>query len=459
MKSQAKIFGLTAALLFAAACGKHDDYLYYLGQKAADTHLAVSVKEIHSAGAIDILWIIDNSPSMGAHQQAVIQNTNQFMHAFVQNRISWKMGLISTDISDQPYIGFSTPFDYTNTTPEATFGVAVNSLGLGGSGTERTFDPILKALTEHPEFERPGVPLAVLIVTDAIEQSSIDAPTFITQFHGAVGNRPVFVYPVLAATDLAPPGGCEPDESPYDYVGSPYEAFAHSAKLSHAYSICDPEFGANLGKIGNEIVQQIFHPEIRLTKRPKASSIVVKYQGNPLPSGPKAVGGMWYYDHDSNSVIFYSLEFAHDDTAAVEVEFVTDDGLPDTGTAPPENGIAISSARAITSSAFEDNWFEFDLHLDSPHNYPDAGAVMSPIVIEGAIKLKVYFTKISTRTDYDYVRIYDSERNRVQDFTGDIPDAFWSAEIPGDRCQVNIETFGGGNQWGYSISKVAAVFR
>ncbi len=459
MKTHAKILGLTAALLFAAACGKHGDYLYYLGPKAPDTHLAVSVKEIHSSGAIDILWIIDNSSSMGAHQQAVVKNTSQFMHAFVQNRISWKMGLISTDRAEKPYVGFAKPFDYTDPNPEATFGTAVNDLGLGGDTTERTFEPILKALTEHPDFARPNVPLAVLIVTDATEQSSIDAPTFITQFRGVVGSRQLFVYPVLAATDLAPPGGCEPDESPYNYVGSPYETFALNAKISHAYSICDPNFGANLGKIGEEIVQQIFHPEIRLTKRPKPSSIVVKYHGSALPSGPKSVGGMWYYDHESNSVIFYSLDFAHDDTANVEIEFATDDGLPDTGTAPEANGITLSPARLSTPATGSDNWFEFDLHLDSPHDYPSGGVTLPPIVIEGAKKLKVYFTKIDTEKGYDFVQIFDSNKNKIQEFTGDIPDAFWSAEIPGDRCQVNIAADGSGNGFGYSITKVSAVFR
>ncbi|MBS1960633.1 MAG: VWA domain-containing protein [Bdellovibrionales bacterium] len=334
-----KLLALALGLSVVFACGKHEDFLYVLPAKEPTNSLAVKVKEIHSSGGIDILWVIDNSGSMDPHQQNVIRNTGLFMQDFLKNRVSWKMGLISTDVSEQPYIGFDKPFDLTDPDPAASFGQAVARLGTNGDATERTFEPVLKAFRDYPGFLRRNTALAVLIVTDAPEQSSIDAATFLPQFRALVGDsRPVFVYSVLAATDIAPPGGCYTQESEFPYAGSPYEAFAQNAKIGRAFSICDPNFGTNMGKIGTELVQQVYRPEIRLARRPRASTIKVLFHDAPLPAGPKDQGGLWYYDQDRNSVVFYDLGFAQGETESVTVDFEPDDGLPDTAPGPVSEG-------------------------------------------------------------------------------------------------------------------------
>lgn len=325
-----KLLALALGLSVVFACGKHEDFLYVLPAKEPVNSLAVKVKEIHSSSGIDILWVIDNSGSMDLHQQNVIKNAGLFMQDFLKNRIAWKMGLISTAVSEAPYIGFAKPFDLTDPDPAASFGQAVAQLGTFGDATERTFEPILKALSDYPNFLRRETALAVLIVTDAPEQSSIDAATFLKQFRAIVGdNRPVFVYSVLAATDIAPPGGCTTQEDNFTYAGSPYEAFAQNAKIGRTFSICDPNFGQNMGKIGTELVQQVYRPEIRLARRPRPSTIKVLFHDRLLPAGPKDKGGLWYYDQDRNSVVFYDLGFAQGETESVTIDFDPDDGLPD----------------------------------------------------------------------------------------------------------------------------------
>ncbi len=455
----ARIFSFVCALALLAGCGKHGDFLYYLPQKDSDTHLAVNVKELRSAGGIDILWVIDNSPSMDIHQNNVIRNTGVFMQDFLTKKVSWKMGLVSTDIADIPYIGFDHPFDYTDPNPALTFGTAVSHLGTMGSGTEKTFDPILKALNAHPDFLRKDTPIAVLIVSDAPEQSSIDAPTFLSQFRATIGDRPLFVYPVLAATDIAPPGGCRTEELPFTYVGSPFEAFVLNGKIGRPYSICDQGFGTNLGKIGNEIVQQIFRAEIRLGKRPKTSTLQILFHGIPLPAGPKESGGLWYYDHDRNAIVFYNLDFARGDNESVAIDYVADDGLPDTSTAPVPHGFVAARNRSTSrEDALADTWFDFDFKLESPHDYPNGGVGMPAIVVDGAKKMKLFFSRIKTEDTYDFVQIFDQSGKLIQEVTGDHPDGMWSTEIPGNRCSVAIRADGSGTDYGFSISKLSVVF-
>jgi hypothetical protein len=452
--------GFAAISLLASGCGKHSDYLYYLSQKEPNAHYDVNVKEIHSAGGIDILWVIDNSGSMSDHQQNVIRNTGLFLQDFLAKRISWKMGLLSTDILDAPFVGFKRPFDNTDPDPTLTFQTAVTKLGTMGDPEERTFDPILKAFQNYPDFLRVNTPLAVLVVTDATEQSAIDATTFVQRLRALIGSRDLYVYPVLAATDIAPPGGCiASGETSFAYSGSSYETFAKAAKISHAYSICDSDFGTNLGKIGNEIVSQIFHPEIRLGKRPKASTLRVLYHGNPLPSGKPEDGGMWYYDQDRNAIAFYSLDFAKGDTEAVTIDYSPDDGLPDSAPAPiPYPQFQNRSSFSEASRALDPSWFEYDFNLESTHDYPDGGSAFPAIVVEGAKKMKLYFSRINTEKGYDYVRIHDASGNLVESFDGDYPDGAWSDEIEGDRCAVSLEADGSENRWGFAVTKIAVSY-
>lgn len=443
--------GIVATLLLASACARQEDHIYYLPEREPDSHLAVKVKEIRSAGGIDIIWVIDNSGSMDSHQRNVIQNAGRFMQEFLTKRISWKMGLLSTDVTEVPYVGFDRPFDSTDPNPAATFVNAVSRLGTSGDGTEKTFDPILRALTDYPNFLRDDKPLAILVVTDAPEQSTIGATTFLQRFRAIVGpNRPVFVYSVLAANDLAPPGGCSTQETGYDYANGPYEAFALNAKIGRAFSLCDPSFGSNLGKIGDEIVQQVFHPEIRLGRRPRPNSIKVHFHEALLPPGRKEDGGIWYYDHDRNAIVFYNLDFAVGESEAVTVDFETDDGFPDESTTRP--------VPAGFVSAKADAWVEFPFNLESPHPYPNGGVATPAIVVDGAKKLKIHFTAIDTESGYDSVEIYDRDHKKIQNFSGAISTGFWSQEIEGDRATVAISADGSNTGFGFAISKVAVFY-
>ena len=82
--------------------------------------------------AVDILWTIDNSGSMGDHQRDVIANANSFISQFTQSTaLEWRMGLVSTDTQDEPYVGLIPGTELNYLTPNAVtkFQQAVRRLG------------------------------------------------------------------------------------------------------------------------------------------------------------------------------------------------------------------------------------------------------------------------------------------------------------------------------------------
>ncbi len=128
---------------------------------------------------VDFLWIVDNSGSMGAHQNAV-KNAGDAMAALLQNSMSdWRMGLVTTSY----YVASATSEvrDFT-TDPnriKCWFDQACTGPGnwvtTSGSGNERGFQSARMALDPGGFFAgkvRPGAKLVLVVLTDTEEQST-----------------------------------------------------------------------------------------------------------------------------------------------------------------------------------------------------------------------------------------------------------------------------------------------
>lgn len=316
---------LVSMVLLLGSCGK-ENYIY-LRRQAAKTNQEFRVKEMKGSSAVDIIWVIDNSGSMDSYQQDVVANANAFMQDFIKKQLNWKMGVISTDSSDAPYAGFngSTQLDATIVDPVNTFIRVVNKLGTNGSGSEETFVPILKSIGNDPSFLRPNTPLAVIMVTDAEEQSRISEKDFVNKLATATQGRNIFAYGVFAAEDF----GCDSDEGEWDYKGSPYEYFIKSAMVGQTFPLCR-DFGTSLVDIAHDIVTRVSYSAIYLSSRPDLSTLKVYYHDELLPAGPTEKGGFWMYDHRLNAVVFNNLDFAKDETDSVRVVFEEDLSIPST---------------------------------------------------------------------------------------------------------------------------------
>lgn len=313
---------LTCTFFSLSSC--NEGFLYYneLREKGK-IDKDVAIKTIVSSSQLDILWIIDNSGSMGSHQQRVIDNTTTFMQLFFDKRLNWKMGLLSTSDYQTPYIGFTPDKPLNSTMPDAVakFQAAVRALGTSGSSTEKTFQPLVDKLTRFPDFVRVGSAFAVIMVTDAAEQSGA-ARDWLTEFKKATSNASgVYGYGVFASADF----GCSGEG--FNYAGSPYETFLKGLDAYKTLTLCDPDFGKVLAEISNDLVSRAAYYWIPLPFRPKAKTIVVSYKGVPLVPGPKEVGGLWYYNYDKNAIIFYDLDFAGGETDQVHVYAEEDNGI------------------------------------------------------------------------------------------------------------------------------------
>ncbi len=316
MKRFPRWFWSLVLVLSLSGCGKER----YLFVQNATNHLDRSfpVKEVKGSSSVDMLWVIDNSGSMGDYQTQVMTNANAFMQDFIKQKLNWKMGLVSTDDTDLPYIGFAgtDQLDSTVADPVGLFTHAVDRLGTSGSAVESTFEPILQSIAQDPTFLRPKTPLAIIMVTDAEEQSGIDASDFISRLSNLTAGRNVFAYGVFASQDFS----CRSDEGDWDYQGSPYETFIKSAYVGQTYPLCR-DFGTSLVNIAHDIVTRVSHTAIYLTNRPDTSTLKVIYGNQELPAGPSEAGGVWVYDYGLNAIVFNSLDFAINDSDSVRVVY------------------------------------------------------------------------------------------------------------------------------------------
>jgi hypothetical protein len=281
------------------------------------------LKEIIPITDIDILWVVDNSGSMLSHQFTVIQNINGFIDGLVQNSsLHWKTGLISTDQNEQPVIGFrpNDVLDYTIPNTANRFKAAVQGLGTLGSGSEMTYAPIVNALTDFPFFLRDDAYLAIILVSDAPEQSRMGTTEFVDFLKSVKGDlSKVRFYGFINPTDWF----CPPTDDGFTWVGSKYEELLTRIKGA-AYKLCDPMFGSNLANLGADLAKEVTSPRIKLNDRPILSSIKVFRGDKEVPGGSN---GFWYFDIDLNSIIFTDLSFAPGGSEVVRVEYKIDDGI------------------------------------------------------------------------------------------------------------------------------------
>jgi len=314
--------------LFLVGCGKDQLVFFDNPDPAPEVTVHHTLKEMVGNQFADILWVIDNSGSMDNYQQSVIQNASLFINEFTQKKtLNWKMGLLSSDIGENPYLGFAPGDELLSSSPDPVlrFQNAVSNLDTWGSGYEMFFDPIVKQMSQYPNFGRKAATLAIIFVTDAEEQSGTnDAQLFLDFLKiQKTSLTSVVVYGVFAANDL----GCRSDEGFWNYAGSEYEEVI-KATQGKVYPICSPDFGKNLADLGKDLVSRLTNPSIKLKVRPKIRTLEVLYQGKKLKGGLKENGGFWIYDFEAGSIVFHDTSFAPDDNESVEIRFEPDDGLP-----------------------------------------------------------------------------------------------------------------------------------
>lgn len=269
--------------------------------------------EIHvqpQISELDVLFVVDDSGSMQIHQQNLIKNIPALTKAALTHGVHVHAGVTTTTsecmaglpvdkcggkFAGKPNVADSKQVDFLTTLSRNL------NVGSYGSGDERPFLTAISALSEpvmsmdHKNFYRPLANLAVVILTDADDQSVNQSPESFVNFLQGLKADPKLVSLSIINAPMAD-ANCSKDDR---NQGDKLERAAHSMN-GKQISLCAPDFGAQLGELGAGLVRGVTQ-EIPLTAVPDMSSIRVTYGSTELVGGDIHRG--WVYDSVKNLVV------------------------------------------------------------------------------------------------------------------------------------------------------------
>ncbi|WP_413574474.1 hypothetical protein ACLVWU_09625 [Bdellovibrio sp. HCB290] len=345
---------------------------------------------------VDILFVTDNSDSMKSAQANLIKNLNRFTNGISNNKmIDYHIGVIST--WDQKWenpeskkadeykagelrfvkttAGTETKERFvTKKDPAAvlatTLKIGVVALKDGGPENEEFFSPLTAALEKsgrgaaNEGFFREDAQLVVIFLTDADDASNRISPEQMAQtlvdFKGGRQDK-VSVYGVLVDAGDADQYKdwalrVHPTYHPECFVGQKnngkcsgfgperLEQLIVAANTGSGnpkqirdqfiMSIVSPNFGAELGRMGDSITVKTLEKQIYLSQIPRVDDagqlmLRVRY-GTPevLAQGkgqliPKKLNGGWNYNPSSNSVkLSGDIKYQYTEGARFAVDLV-----------------------------------------------------------------------------------------------------------------------------------------
>lgn len=260
----------------------------------------------------DILFVVDNSGSMGDHQTNLANNISLFTSTFLEKSIiDYNIAVINTDNGGIYTTGFccgkfvGETKIISKTTLRANYVLRQNLLvGINGSGEESPFGAVLNALSPallqdwNSGFLRNDAALIVVFITDAEDQSDASAQElydYLLRLKNGRKHR-LLAYGALVPTIEV---GCRRDEDRvYPRKIEQFLSMVPNAGRSNVFSLCDEQFGAHLAGIATEIVNQV-SSTVYLTRFPDLETIQVVYGNLTIPQDEKKG---WVYDRSLNAI-------------------------------------------------------------------------------------------------------------------------------------------------------------
>ena len=282
-------------------------------------------KFIQSSGQdVDVLFVVDDSGSMGEEQSNLSNNFDTFIAGAATWNNDYHVGVTTTDLDASGGALVGDPRFVTSSNWQ-TFASNVK-VGTNGSGTEKGLAAAQMALSLpntsdtgvacgsdaecEPEqcvdgfcggpnrgFLRKDASLEVVFVSDEEDQSPSDLAFYINFFKNMKGffNENLF----HAHAIVGPSGGCSSGDGEAD-AGHRYMDLAN-ATGGNIISICDPNWAqglASIGEIAFGLKVQFF-----LSRVADPPTITVTVAGAPC-SDSSGGATNWSYDAGSNSVVF-----------------------------------------------------------------------------------------------------------------------------------------------------------
>jgi hypothetical protein len=250
-----------------------------------------------AVAAVDILFVVDDSCSMGDEQMALANNFASFISAATSGLGDWHLGVTTTDLRGQHGHLTGSPPVLTPLTPNVAAAFAANvQVGIRGSTLEEPLACMAAALsstnlaTFNAGFLRTDAALAVVIITDAVESSPLPIDAYVASLVELKAGKPeLFTVSVIGPFSQTP--GCSiegVDDGRYlDMVTATGGAHAE---------ICDIGSGNTLQGISNTVFSNRRAFTLSNIARSQAD-IFVTVAGSLVTTG-------WRLDPETNSVVF-----------------------------------------------------------------------------------------------------------------------------------------------------------
>ncbi len=278
-----------------------------------------------TARAVDVLFLIDPSGSMGAERQNVADNLTRFLETaeILESDFQIAVGHLGADelmFQGNPYaMGqmLGDPAVLTPDTPDVLSAFQARVLLEPGGGDEAGLAAMHRALsaplTDGPNagFLRRDADLEVVIVSDEEDQSAAPPAFYVDFVRSLKGFRAdnVRVSVIVGADDDGVPDNCRSANGSAD-AGRRYGVVA-DATGGAVGSICAADFGPYLEAVGSRAFG--LRDTFQLSRQAEPDSVVVRVEG-ALVQG-------WSYRPDSNTVAF-APDSIPPDGAAISVRYL-----------------------------------------------------------------------------------------------------------------------------------------
>ena len=243
---------------------------------------------------VDILFVVDNSGSMGGNQTNLQNNFDTFMNAFTAAGVSYQIALITTDNGD--FVGDI----ITNATsdPVTEFNNQIDSIGTRGSAQETglwfAYDSTTTGDASSGSatgFLREDARLVVVYVSDEQDwstyRSSMTPTDYSSSLQSLKSSSSLVVAHAIAGdhpSGCSANGGATYGDGYYDVVNDLGGTFM---------SICASDWSTTMDTLARESLAQL---AFALSDEPIEETIEVFIDG--------VVSSDWIYEETSNTVIF-----------------------------------------------------------------------------------------------------------------------------------------------------------
>jgi hypothetical protein len=295
------------------------------------------------ATEVDILFVVDDSPSMKQEHDKVKDAFEEFIYEVNESDTDWQIGVTTTDMegNEGGILLGPGPLYITPETDnyQGVFMTKIDTVGTQGSGWEQGLQATRRALLDGPigladsaniGFQRPDADLAIVVVSDendcsdggalphedqieCYQMNELLVPTneYIRALEGLKDEDAVLTFSAI----VGPPNAedCEEATPGHRYLSLVAEFDGLQA------DICEDDYGgvmAELGLLATGV--QSFFP-LQWTADP--DTIEVRVDDVDVPADPEELDG-WSYRADENTVYLWGT-YTPSRSSRVEIHYWT----------------------------------------------------------------------------------------------------------------------------------------